>query len=388
MIEVGVVGGSALVVIGAMLLLILLPGFAETMGGILNREVKVEHWNRTTKTVVIIFGAIFFFLGLIMIFKDQIPPDTPSVTSEPDNPLVNTTVLPTTPLAHTETPTTCMLPEIQIQTNVSSVITGQQAMLFAEPIQAGIQYSWEALLGTIDSESEFAIRYTAPDNAGDEKITVRAKNACGAIDDATLSLKIISPTATPTSAVVPADPHTPTDTPTPSSTPMPTIDTPATAQAAEIATATAQATETAAVATAQAAGTRYAATATANAVPPITNATAELQPGNTAVRFTWEWAGVLEPNMHFVVRFGQGVHVDSRTWTTDLHYELNVGDNTIFPKGQSYDWHIALIRDLPPLGGGAENDSSWEEIGEETVRSGPHAPIVLPHVEPTIAPPP
>ncbi len=292
----------------------------------------------------------------------------------------------------------------------SELEAGQTLNLLANYSGSDLSFSWSTTAGEFDDPSANSVVFTAPESAGSAgtvSITLKANNACGASEDQ-LSLDIVSPPLTPTS--------TPSSTPMPTSTATPTVNAvtttrvtatatvdnataaaqTATAQAIEVATtqanetvtAVAQATETAAIATARAVGTSMAATATANAILPITDARAELQPGNTTVRFTWEWDGVLGPNMYFVVRFGPVGNVHSRIWTTDFHYELSVGDNTIFPKGQSYDWHIALIRDLPPLGGGTENDSSWEEIGEETARSGPHAPIVLPHVEPTIAPPP
>jgi hypothetical protein len=126
-------------------------------------------------------------------------------------------------------------------------------------------------------------------------------------------------------------------------------------------TETAVAQETAVVATQQAriVATAIAAQATINAAPPVILIGADNQAGPT-IRMDWHWDGVLGPDMYFAVRIGPVGDEHSETWEKTQTYIIPVGTGTKFVPG-TYGWHVALVRDLPPLSGGGQ-DGTWQEI--------------------------
>lgn len=326
--NVEVVGEIALMVIGSILVSILFPGVPKTLGDLLNREIEisVKNWARKTRVFVAIVGSIFFILGLILTILDQVRPNLL-------NPVVaDTTTLPTLTLVHTLTPTTCMLPEVKLQTNISSRVTpGQQVVFIVEPIQEGVQYSWEVLLGTIDPNTGSAI-YTAPVKVGNDVVTVQAGNVCGA-KKATFSLEIIAPTATPTTTSQPITVATPTFTFVPT-----VIDTPT---------------------------PMPAATDTPTAVPsplpspipqPPRVMQAEMLPGGV-LSLEWTWYRILEQDMRFAIRLwpvDQPDQKHSLVWTKEYNYVLSI-DPKHFPEGDYY-FNTAVVRDL--------GDGEWSLVVE------------------------
>ena len=80
--EIQLLGGTALVVIGAALILILFPDISETIGNLIRRSVSTSNWKNTTRMVVGVFGGVFLLLGVVMVLSDiDLIPTEPQVAT-------------------------------------------------------------------------------------------------------------------------------------------------------------------------------------------------------------------------------------------------------------------------------------------------------------------
>jgi hypothetical protein len=117
-------GGIALIVIGVLLILLLLPGVPETVGGLVGRPIRTNKWSGVTKLMFLTFGGLFLILGLQMSSVTTTPQAINPSQQAPTNVPVATTV----PLSVTTSPTTTVkviVSNMDQQTDVTFVITGK-----------------------------------------------------------------------------------------------------------------------------------------------------------------------------------------------------------------------------------------------------------------------
>jgi hypothetical protein len=75
--ELEVPGGIILVVAGALLILILVPGIAGTLDTLIQpRSFSLERWPRKTKVIIFSFGICFLVLGLVILLIPLLPSQT------------------------------------------------------------------------------------------------------------------------------------------------------------------------------------------------------------------------------------------------------------------------------------------------------------------------
>lgn len=247
---------------------------------------------------------------------------------------------------------------------------GVEVIISVQPAVLDVTLDWKAENGHIVEIGDDTLTavYVAPTGTDKDTVTVSDQNTgCSAPLDIII---LAVPTATIIPSATPTNP-TPTTPPTATETPRATqIDEPSPTP-----TETATASPTPLPPTKAPTNTPTPA--------PITLIKGEVR--NNSMYFEWFWPGVLAPDMHFAVRVGSinSPEPKSRYWTvhgvdgvtgTFVYNQIFVAENTEYPPG-SYPWHIALIRDLPPLTSSGE-DPSWEELARSETRT-----IIVPPVE-------
>lgn len=104
--------GAGLIIFGAILLLLIVPGVTELIGALLGRQVP-SVWRNSTKIIFAISGIFFIGIGLMITFKTELPESPVTSTASPTDVATSMpNVTPTLILLPTETLTPPLAPTL------------------------------------------------------------------------------------------------------------------------------------------------------------------------------------------------------------------------------------------------------------------------------------